>query len=453
MSKIVTYHTNILESSTVTSTPAADASYPAYRLYDRHVGRKYQCGSSAPITIDINQGATGNTEIDTLIIPANHNLDGLICQLQYITSLSYTACDTGDFDETDVPGRFALTDATTVTITNLDNDEDVRLSQDMGAGFFSGNYDIRCKLNISKCTFNGGIGGFFPFMVVADANKSFEDLDAGGHNAHAVGFYNDGNDYSIRIYEIYNNTFAMHDESPDLSLSTDYYIHLKRDESIGTYGTIYVYIYSDSGFSTLVDTLSGTLRESSMPDMRYLFWGNNWDDPAEGGEEVSGTMENLEYRAWTTSVRWTQSDSLQIEQSFTAATKRYWQFKVGTPSSAIYFHELFLAKSYEWTRNPESMNRDMYPVYNIQRLEDAGGRPRYIEMGDKREYRGYKLYFFRDTHKTALEALNTAFAGKKPFYMKDTDGNLLYGELQSSLEYSRSGDNMSADFNFLEVLP
>ena len=70
MAKIVTHHLNILESSTVTSTPSADSTYPVYRLYDRHIGRMYIAGSAATTTIHVDQGGSTIQEVDKLIIPA-----------------------------------------------------------------------------------------------------------------------------------------------------------------------------------------------------------------------------------------------------------------------------------------------------------------------------------------------------------------------------------------------
>lgn len=47
------------------------------------------------------------------------------------------------------------------------------------------------------------------------------------------------------------------------------YITLHRNESIGTYGTLYCYIYSDAARTILLDTLSITLHKKT--DFRYLF--------------------------------------------------------------------------------------------------------------------------------------------------------------------------------------
>ena len=80
-----------------------------------------------------------------------------------------------------------------------------------------------------------------------------------------------------------------------------------------------------------------------------------------------------------------------------------------------------------------------------------------MELGDSKQVRNYQLYKIHDSgskqDNTELQALNNAWAGKKPFYMKDYDGTLLFGELIQPLELSVTGDYIDAQFNFLEVLP
>ncbi len=80
------------------------------------------------------------------------------------------------------------------------------------------------------------------------------------------------------------------DQSSELSTDTDYYLKVTRDESEGTYGKLYCYIYSDSVRLTLVDTLTVTLTEKQ--DFRYQF-GSISHDGTTGGKAWSGTISNL----------------------------------------------------------------------------------------------------------------------------------------------------------------
>ncbi|MBW1666711.1 MAG: hypothetical protein JRJ66_01430 [Deltaproteobacteria bacterium] len=75
MSSIYLLYRNILERSTVTVT-SEDSDYPKWRLHDRDVGKKYKGTSIANHTIHIDQGASVQYDVDTLIIPDGHNLYG-----------------------------------------------------------------------------------------------------------------------------------------------------------------------------------------------------------------------------------------------------------------------------------------------------------------------------------------------------------------------------------------
>jgi hypothetical protein len=79
------HYRNILESSTVTVT-TENSSFPKYRLYDRDIGKLFK-GNSTPANfyITFDQGAVISYEVDRLLIPAGHNLDGLLLKLQYST--------------------------------------------------------------------------------------------------------------------------------------------------------------------------------------------------------------------------------------------------------------------------------------------------------------------------------------------------------------------------------
>lgn len=84
--------TNILESGTVTAT-SEENNYPKERLFDRYLGLMWKATSTATQTVKVDQGATGNLEIDTLVIPAGHNLDG--CTLTF----EYSANDADWYDQ------------------------------------------------------------------------------------------------------------------------------------------------------------------------------------------------------------------------------------------------------------------------------------------------------------------------------------------------------------------
>jgi len=75
MSAISILYRNILESSTVTTTNE-DSDYPKWRLHDRDIGKYFKGTGTADHTVRVDQGAVTTHDVDTLIIPAGHNLTG-----------------------------------------------------------------------------------------------------------------------------------------------------------------------------------------------------------------------------------------------------------------------------------------------------------------------------------------------------------------------------------------
>jgi hypothetical protein len=80
------------------------------------------------------------------------------------------------------------------------------------------------------------------------------------------------------------------DTSSALSLSTDYYLRVVRDEAECSYGTLYCYIYADREYCNLVDTL--TLALHAKNDWQYL-WGCGSVGNGAGSTAFSGTIANL----------------------------------------------------------------------------------------------------------------------------------------------------------------
>jgi len=92
MGSIYLLYRNILENATVTVTNE-DADYPKWRLHDRDVGKLFKGTGTAAHTIHADQGASTQYDVDTLIIPAGHNLTGG-CQLDW----EYSANDADWYD-------------------------------------------------------------------------------------------------------------------------------------------------------------------------------------------------------------------------------------------------------------------------------------------------------------------------------------------------------------------
>jgi hypothetical protein len=190
------------------------------------------------------------------------------------------------YTETDTSSR--LTVATnTLTIAGLDTDETMQLVYDFGAGYFSG--DFEHSLNF-KVTVGTGAESCYLWAMSDSIANPVGSLITADTDLIALNWTN-----GVLILTERNSTVSTTDTSSALSLATDYYVRIVRDESVGTYGTLYCYIYSDREYCELVDIISVTLTEAK--DWRYLWAASSVGDGA-GSTVFTGTISNLTLDAY-----------------------------------------------------------------------------------------------------------------------------------------------------------
>jgi hypothetical protein len=152
------------------------------------------------------------------------------------------------------PAKFTIT-SSRVTASGLANNDNRYLYSDRGAGHFAANFTHLFTINTTSVT---GQGDPVPWMV---SNEVYTPRNI--TNGLYAEIY-----YGTTLY-LSEKPSGSYDGSVALSLNTPYYCKAVRDEDVGTYGTLYVYIYSDSGRTTLVDTVVVTLAVKA--DFRYYF--------------------------------------------------------------------------------------------------------------------------------------------------------------------------------------
>jgi hypothetical protein len=185
------------------------------------------------------------------------------------------------YAEVDTASRLTVA-ANILTITALDTDEAMQLTYDFGASYFSGDFEhsLNFKVTVGTETESCYLWGMSdsianPIGTLITANT---DLIALGWTNGAL------------ILTERNSTVSTTDTSSALSLAMDYYLRIVRDESVGTYGTLYCYIYTDREYCELVDTISVTLTE--LKDWRYL-WAASSVGNGAGSTVFTGTIANL----------------------------------------------------------------------------------------------------------------------------------------------------------------
>lgn len=178
--------------------------------------------------------------------------------------------------------------ASTITVSSADTrQQNYYIQKDMGAAYFDGDFSFNVDVEITS----DSTKSLAIVFMLSNAIGDLYDLDNADEDYLVCYFNRDSGDSKRLLLRERNGAATVQDEAT-YSLSTDYYLTITRDESIGTYGTLYCYIYSDSARETLVDTLTVTLTEKQ--DFQYIcgFGGNNDEDATYDGA-VSGTISNL----------------------------------------------------------------------------------------------------------------------------------------------------------------
>ena len=194
--------------------------------------------------------------------------------------------DLTTFTETDPNNRLSET-ASTATFTGMLQNETCLLSNDLGAGAINGNYGFYFDVNVAS-----GLGRFQ--FSLTNLNTDHKSLMTAGGDAQYFVFLWDAGGAVWRIYAGEVNSGTNYGSSGYVaSATTTYYIDFHRDESIGTYGTLYVDIYGSSAnrLSKTSVLSSQTVTLHNSIDFRYLIPVNSFNNGATSA--ISGTVANV----------------------------------------------------------------------------------------------------------------------------------------------------------------
>jgi len=239
----------------------------------------------------------------------------------------------------------------------------------------------------------------------------------------------------INILETSNVSLSAGTEDPDYPLYRLY------DRDIGK-------IFSP----TQAETIEIKIDQGSSPlavDRLLIPAGHNLDGMTL---DIKYSDDDINYSPAVSS--WVQSGNGIIEKNWGSAIHTYWKFIITSPSGIPQISELFLTQTYEWERNPARPAGPFEDRFNVERDETAGGNVRYLVHGDPRKYRYYHVPRCTQAQRANIESLYRAWAGSKPFWLCDHEGNWIYGELLRPIELREEGaGKFSFIFEFLEVLP
>lgn len=196
---------------------------------------------------------------------------------------NFTTADI-DFDENN---KTAITSATVIDVTSLNRTDTTYIGWDKGVDFFSGDFTHKVDGIYTDAT---GSNGIFAAWALGNILGDYI-ANSAGDSLTILSSENIGSLHHIYIIEFDNGTQYTTTFEGSLSPVT-YYFKVVRDENVGTYGTIYLYIYSDAARTNLLSTLSNALH-SSKKDYRYLYAMQGYDNAQHIGT-VTGRVENLD---------------------------------------------------------------------------------------------------------------------------------------------------------------
>lgn len=192
--------------------------------------------------------------------------------------------------EQDVNSHITV-DELTITFENLDRNEDAWVRKDFGADYFSGDFTHQMT---TKAT--GSIPtSSQPYAVIWGITNIIDDL---------LGIIAASSDFLILALVYGTSGIAPYLElrecdsgvqylsAHDIEEHVEYYLTVHRDESVGTFGTLNCYVYSDSERTDLITTLSLALH-TSKKDFRHLFALNSYNSEITPFP-ISGVVSNLQ---------------------------------------------------------------------------------------------------------------------------------------------------------------
>jgi len=186
------------------------------------------------------------------------------------------------YTETDPGAKLTVTASKITFADKKGTDGLTTVTKDYGAAHFGEDFEHLYTVLIDELP--AGVGVWTSRML----NDPYDN------NALGVMILRSGGNPIFQIIEIWNTT-SYTDPSSTFSLSTLYYYKFKRVESVGTYGTLYDYIYTDEARTSLFDTVSLTLHGKADFETLTMFYGGASASTAD----LSGYVEDLDLQGST----------------------------------------------------------------------------------------------------------------------------------------------------------
>ncbi|KKN01402.1 hypothetical protein LCGC14_1128160 [marine sediment metagenome] len=187
------------------------------------------------------------------------------------------------------PSGWITVSSSRITATNLNRNADAYVYKDKGVDYFAGNFTHELTL---RATANVNFSVVMMWSLTNDLDD-FKGLDDNNKDSLHLKLDHQGgvNQAKLVLRELDGGTLYS-SSALTIQHDTDYYLTIVRDESVGTYGTLYCRVYFDAARTNLFATLTRTL-QSSKKDFRYVLLSQSTNS-GHSIYAISGYIENLE---------------------------------------------------------------------------------------------------------------------------------------------------------------
>jgi len=167
------------------------------------------------------------------------------------------------FTEVDPNSRYTVGVAS-IAFAALPRNESSYIYKDMGVNYYSGNF----KFDFDYIATAYGSAGHAEPWALANAVNNVYTLRTSGESLLQCSAYIFSGAIRFEVYEIIG-TVVRSSGNYQGTWNSQYYLTVERDESIGTYGRLYLRVYSDAARTTLLSEVYLDL--TAKLDFRYLY--------------------------------------------------------------------------------------------------------------------------------------------------------------------------------------
>jgi len=187
------------------------------------------------------------------------------------------------------PGSDITVTAPRITFTNLYASQDFYVIKDMGEDYFDGNFEHDFTIYVDSQDDES----YYFAWGLSNAENTLPDIDTAEGDYLGVSVGGEvPTDLAFEMYECNDGDLTSWYGAPyglEIEEDTLYYCTVIRNEGDGTYGTLYLYVYTDESRETLLDDLYVTLTEKQ--DFRYIYGIS--DGYTSGVDYATGYIEDF----------------------------------------------------------------------------------------------------------------------------------------------------------------